>query len=48
MLADAGTVLAEALDGAVLGWRHPVETARVATKLRAEMDAGWKAMEGGR
>jgi hypothetical protein len=48
MLADAGTVLAEALDGAVLGWRHPVETARVATKLRAVMAETWREMEGGR
>lgn len=45
-LADAGTVLAEALDGAVLDGRHQAETARVATKLRAVMAAVWREMEG--
>lgn len=36
-LADAGGALAEALDATVLDGRHPVETARMATKLRAVM-----------
>ena len=40
--------MAAVLDGAVLGWRHPGETARVATKLRAVMAETWATMEGGR
>lgn len=47
-LADAGGALAEALDAAVLDGRHPGETARVATKLRAVMAETWREMEGGR
>lgn len=47
-LADAGGALAEALDATVLDGRHPVETARVATKLRAVMADVWATMEGGR
>lgn len=47
-LADAGAVLAEALDGAVLAGRHEAETARVATKLRAVMADVWREMEAGR
>lgn len=47
-LADAGGALAEALDATVLDGRHPVETARVATKLRAVMAETWATMEGGR
>ena len=47
-LADAGGALAEALDATVLDGRHPVETARVATKLRAVMAETWREMEGGR
>lgn len=47
-LADAGGALAEALDATVLDGRHPVETARVATKLRAVMAGVWATMEGGR
>lgn len=47
-LADAGGALAEALDAAVLDGRHPGETARVATKLRAVMAETWREMEDGR
>ena len=45
-LADAGTVLAEALDATVLDGRHPGETGRVAEKLRAVMATVWREMEG--
>lgn len=45
-LADAGGALAEALDATVLDGRHPVETARMATKLRAVMADVWATMEG--
>ena len=45
-LADAGGALAEALDATVLDGRHPVETARMATKLRAVMATVWREMEG--
>lgn len=43
-LADAGTVLAEALDAG----RDSRVTGRVASKLRAVMEGVWREMEGGR